>query len=527
MKPQPDNVEGFWESQTIMNLNEEILASAGSSWDDWRPFDRGWYTSPIAGKFRDRARDLVQGEFGESRLFVLKDPRMCRLLEFWIEIIVVCGVQPLVVSPIRNPFDVASSLQVRNDINPFVGHLIWLRHVLDAESASRAVAKRVYLRYEQLLSEAHAVIRRLGEDLDLSWPRVSSPHAEMEVEEFLSPVLHHHRSDNASHRSNPHLSEWIKTSFDIFDRWSHGDVRKGDGLDLDRIKAAFDSATPAFSRAMAAGRADAQRARHLLKDLEELRQEAAKRDERIRGLSERLKASQQETAQCEQRIRTLYEEIDYFGAGHLMALGYRSWRLGREEVEASILLNPHWLEEARRGGERGRELELRLGGREVARASLGGLSDNLVRMASGSRIHPIGESFYSIHDSVSGEMLAGLVSPSWRQARRVLGAVESSERSEVRGWALDPGSPERRRRIAVHVDGALRQVLVAGEHRGDIARWKRTGGHHGFRWHIPQDVAAKDGTRMDVFDADTGLALRGSPLRIEGSGVVRSAREEA
>jgi len=210
-----------------------------------------------------------------------------------------------------------------------------------------------------------------------------------------------------------------------------------------------------------------------------------------------------------------------------MALAHRQSRFGLEELEASILLNPHWLDQARRTSEGELVLELRRNGREVTQVSIKGPSDRLVRMPVRARAHAVSESLYSVHDGVSGEMLAAIMTPLLRQARRTAGAVESRERAEVRGWALDPRSPDRRRRIAIHVDGALREVVIAGEHRADIARWKGTGGHHGFRWPIPDDVATNDGTRIDVFDADTGVALRGSPLRIEGGRVVRSGRHEA
>ena len=308
-RPKRDNAAGFWESRAIMDLNQEILASSGSSWDDWRPFDQDWYTSPISGEFRERAKKLIKGEFGSSPLFVLKDPRICRLLDFWIEIVDASGTQPLVVLPIRNPFDVASSLQVRNDIDPFVGQLIWLRHVLDAEAASRGL-KRAYLRYEQLLSEPQALIDRLGNDLGVSWPRRSSPYAERDIDEFLSPALHHQNSEDTSHRSNPSLSGWIKTSFDIFDRWSRGEAHEEDTHELDRIKAAFDDATPAFSRAMAAGQIAQQTSRVLSQELEASRHEAAEREGRIRDLSQELEASRHKTAQREGRIQTLSEKLD-------------------------------------------------------------------------------------------------------------------------------------------------------------------------------------------------------------------------
>ena len=247
------NVAGFWESQAIMDLNQEILASAGSFWDDWRPFDQDWYRSPAAGEIRERAQELMQSEFGGSRLFVLKDPRLCRLMTFWVEAARAFGAQPVVALPIRNPWDVAASLQVRNHIDPSVGQLIWLRHTLEAEADSRAL-RRTCLRYEQLLSDAQAVVDRVGSDLGVSWPSPSRADRETKIAEFLSPDLHHHKSEDAFALSNPDLSGWVKESFGIFDRWARGEVRDEDRPNLDRIKDAFDEATPACGHAHAAGR---------------------------------------------------------------------------------------------------------------------------------------------------------------------------------------------------------------------------------------------------------------------------------
>ena len=251
LKSYPGNVAGFWESQAIMDLNQEILISAGSFWDDWRPLEPDWYGSPAADGYRERAQELIRSEFGGSRLFVLKDPRICRLMKFWVEVVGACGAQPLVVSPIRNPWDVAASLQVRNHIDPSVGQLIWLRHTLDAEADSRSL-RRTYLRYEQLLSDAQAVVARLGSDLGVSWPKSSRAYMETKIAEFLSPELHHHKSEDAFALSDPGLSNWVKDSFEIFDRWARGEVRKDDAPNLDRIKAAFDEATAVFSHALAA-----------------------------------------------------------------------------------------------------------------------------------------------------------------------------------------------------------------------------------------------------------------------------------
>src|SRR5579872_5565568 len=75
MPPNDSNVRGFFESTPIVNFNDELLASAGSSWDDWRGFNSAWFHSIEAETFRRRAADLFRSEFDGSSLPVFKDPR--------------------------------------------------------------------------------------------------------------------------------------------------------------------------------------------------------------------------------------------------------------------------------------------------------------------------------------------------------------------------------------------------------------------------------------------------------------------
>ena len=206
--------------------------------------------------------------------------------------------------------------------------------------------------------------------------------------------------------------------------------------------------------------------------------------------------------------------------GPVMALARRRsrFRLGRLEVD--IRLNPAWIDQARQ--ERGHDpaLDLRRNGRVLAQFFARGGSSDFLRISVRPRVLAIGDALYSIHDVSTGETLAALAVPGWWRTRRVEGAVENRPRPEIRGWILDPVEYGRRRRIAIHMNGSLCEVLCADEQRDDIRRWKGTDGGHGFLWQIPEAVSARNGTRIDVFDADTGRPLRGSPVRVEGGQVV-------
>ena len=209
--------------------------------------------------------------------------------------------------------------------------------------------------------------------------------------------------------------------------------------------------------------------------------------------------------------------------GCAMALARRAPAVGiAGRLEVSVLIDPDWFDWAwRQYGQA--VVELRCNGRMVTQTPVAA-PDTEVRIAAGSVLSVTGGALYSLHDAGDGGVLATLAVPGFRRARRVVGGVESRGWRSLRGWVLDLSAPERRRRVAIRVDGRLHAVVRAGEPRDDIARWRRTGGAHGFRWWIPSTLAVPDGARVDVTDAGTGRELRGSPVRVEGERLIADDR---
>ncbi len=307
LPPVPGNNDrGFWESQPIMDLNEDILASAGSTWEDWQAFNSDWYTSPVAEEFRERAQDSLSNEYGSNRLFVLKDPRICRLLQFWIDEVRKFGADCRIILPIRSPLDVAKSLKARDDIDPSIGLLIWLRNVLEAEVASRD-HQRAFIRYDTLLSAPHTVVDMLSNALDVTWPRGASADAQFMIDKFISADLRHQKNEDIELLSNPRMSYWIKSSFEIFNRWSGGSEHASDCDALANIKAAFDEAAPAFSPILTANRHTAIRTNTNL--IENERQIKALNDTLIQH-EKNIESLNQVIATRNQKISTLGHDIE-------------------------------------------------------------------------------------------------------------------------------------------------------------------------------------------------------------------------
>jgi hypothetical protein len=307
------------DSDAIRQLNDRILASAGTRWDDWAEFHPGWLKSPRAAEFRDEALALLRQEFKASRLFVLNDPRMCRLVPFWLGVLEAAGVQPLILSPVRSPLAVAADLQERDGFSPGLGHLMWLRHVLDAEFASRGT-RRFFTSYDQLTRGWARTTTAASASLGIAWPRLSDKAA-AEIESFLSDDCRRDRHQVASGLDNPTLSDWLRSTSEILGRWSVDGESPKDYAKLDETRLAMNTAAPAFSRLLGAEQA---RAARLETELASERQKAAQLESELeaaeKSLAElRLAQTEGKAEQTAGELAAVREELREASAARIQA----------------------------------------------------------------------------------------------------------------------------------------------------------------------------------------------------------------
>ena len=112
------NETGFWERQDILALQDEILATLGvpiGSPAHAVPFASGWWRSVDIRPLKERLRDLV-GEHLKTvrRPWGFKDPRTCRLLPLWGEILEELDVSPRFVWAVRHPAESSRSMTEKN-----------------------------------------------------------------------------------------------------------------------------------------------------------------------------------------------------------------------------------------------------------------------------------------------------------------------------------------------------------------------------------------------------------------------------
>jgi len=161
-----ENPTGFWESADIVAVHQAFLAAAGSDWDDPTPLPAALFQGTEARLCRERLHRLLVRDLADSPLFAIKDPRMCRLMPLWRDLLREMAIEPAVVIPIRHPLDIAASLARRNRFARSASIRLWLSHLVLAERDSRGLS-RLFVDYSDFVDDPRRGGRRLHRFLGL------------------------------------------------------------------------------------------------------------------------------------------------------------------------------------------------------------------------------------------------------------------------------------------------------------------------------------------------------------------------
>jgi len=241
--PNPSNPRGHWESVAFVVLHDELLASTRSKWDDWQPFNLDWYRSPKFEVFKQRAKALLKSEFGNNSSFVLKDPRVCRIVPFWLEVCAEEGITPRLIVPVRSPIEVAQSLKHRaeflklRDGLSFEPNLkLWLRHVLDAEAATRGLP-RIILDWNAFRADWRGSSQRIANRLHVDLPRLSDADLS-DIDDFLN--LKSERDSAADAEPDSEVQTWALAAYDALLELADNPDSKDAFRKLDELQSRFE-----------------------------------------------------------------------------------------------------------------------------------------------------------------------------------------------------------------------------------------------------------------------------------------------
>jgi len=169
MKPLPENPEGFWERLDIYYLQNHLLATLKRGWETTAPLPDNWQKADEIRPFKDELVELVKRGFSDKPLWLWKDPRTCLLLPLWKDVLTELGIDLKVVFVVRNPLDVAKSLEKRNGFTMDKGLGIWFNHTIAALKGIEGL-ETIFLSYDSFLDDWEAELKKCAVVLGIEWP---------------------------------------------------------------------------------------------------------------------------------------------------------------------------------------------------------------------------------------------------------------------------------------------------------------------------------------------------------------------
>jgi hypothetical protein len=143
---------GIGESASMMELNNKLLASFGTTWavgarPKSTPLPPRWTDDPRAVAFRGAASCALASTY-PLEPWAYKDPRLCLLLPFWRLVAGDCAALLIV----RHPVACARSLALRNRLSVRQGLKMWT-HYLGSAVAGLAGMPVLVTSYEAAISD--------------------------------------------------------------------------------------------------------------------------------------------------------------------------------------------------------------------------------------------------------------------------------------------------------------------------------------------------------------------------------------
>jgi len=198
-----DNLKGYWEHITFLEINEGILRTLGGSWQYPPRLRATWLDSPTARQLAERAARYISVEFADRGLWAWKEPRTTLMIPFWNLVV----PDAKYVLCVRNPLDVASSLRARDGITMEHALILWHIYTLtalrDTEANSRFIAA-----YERILADPTHALPSLFDFAGMA----DSPTSEQwrTVELYIDANLSHGQHSLQNTIDHPQLPRDVK-----------------------------------------------------------------------------------------------------------------------------------------------------------------------------------------------------------------------------------------------------------------------------------------------------------------------------
>ncbi|HYU14330.1 MAG TPA: hypothetical protein VEK82_17260, partial [Stellaceae bacterium] len=192
--PGKDNPLGHWERWEIVEFHDRILGLYNQGFfsplhDFALPV--AWWADPRVAEVRREITAFLERRMGNG-YFGFKDPRTVRLMPIWHQIVNELKLAPKIVFCLRNPAQVARSLNERDGFSLDTGEYRWFSYTVDFFRYTKSAEIRT-IEYESWFDDPAPNLAKLRNFLDLPEDR-----AEFNLDLAISDLVHQEfRHDDA------------------------------------------------------------------------------------------------------------------------------------------------------------------------------------------------------------------------------------------------------------------------------------------------------------------------------------------
>ena len=201
---QPSNPRGQWERPEIVARHDRILEMFERGFYNPLhdlPLPAGWWLEPPVAEIRHELIRFIEQNRAATAPFGFKDPRTARLLPLWHQIFDELRIEPKIVLCLRNPAQVARSLEQRDGLPAGLGEYRWYTYTAEIFRHLRHFATCV-IEYEAWFEPSADNLGKLNRFLGLS-PAGSAAAAP----DVVDPQLRH---DDARDRgAQSYIVRWL------------------------------------------------------------------------------------------------------------------------------------------------------------------------------------------------------------------------------------------------------------------------------------------------------------------------------
>lgn len=161
LRPSLTNQKGFYESWYWVNANDNILGDIGLRWDSIIPTPKiiecNSFINSKKNLIIESIRKGFSGQYNVNAPLIIKDPRICRTFPIWEKALMELKIEINLLIPVRHPFEVIHSLELRDGIRPIEACYIWIWNVIESLIFSKN-QKPKFVNYEKVLENPRSYL---------------------------------------------------------------------------------------------------------------------------------------------------------------------------------------------------------------------------------------------------------------------------------------------------------------------------------------------------------------------------------